>query len=79
MTSEIAISHFEFCQTLIKSGKFTKYPVPSKGTLPSDESRSKFSHAKSVKELGLQFTSIEKSIVDMAEALISLGIVAERK
>lgn len=37
--------------------------------------RPKLSHAKAEKELGIEFKPVKQSVVDMARALISLGIV----
>ena len=35
----------------------------------------RYSHAKASKELGIKFTPIPTTMVDMAHAMISLGII----
>jgi hypothetical protein len=39
--------------------------------------RPKYSRSKAEQQLGITFTPIEKSVTDMAKALISLGIVQQ--
>lgn len=38
----------------------------------------KYSHAKAEKDLGINFTPISTTIVDMAKAMIDLGIVEKK-
>jgi hypothetical protein len=39
--------------------------------------RPKYSRSKAEQELGITFTPIEKSVTDMAKALVSLGVVQQ--
>jgi hypothetical protein len=39
--------------------------------------RPKYSRSKAEQQLGITFTPIEKSVTDMAKALVSLGIVQQ--
>jgi len=70
-----AITLFELSQMLTTSGKFSQYPLPTKFAEPHKK-RPKFNCTKVQKELGLVPTPIEKSLVDMAQSLIDLGIVS---
>jgi len=69
-----AVSHFEFCQILINSGVFSKYPIPTKEFTPVSR-RVLIDNSRVIKELGLEYTSVEKSLVDMGKSLIEFGIV----
>jgi len=74
MTSSKAYTLLQLAQILTKSGKFDGLPIPTKakseptGTMLFDTS-------KLTKELGLTLTPPETFVVDMAQALLDLGIV----
>jgi len=67
-------SQFEIAQMLINSGKFSKYSIPTKEATAIVK-RILIDNSKATKELGIEFTPVEKSVVDMADALVELGIV----
>jgi len=72
------VSQFELSQFLSKSGQFDKYD----GLLKKDPypaiPRRLYSAEKAKKELGLEFSPLDKALVDMAHKLIEFGLV-ERK
>jgi len=68
------VTHLEYCQILQKSGKFLKYPIPTKEAVPLSR-RFKIDNSKVQRELGMKLRPLEETIVDMADALIELGIV----
>jgi len=74
VTSESGISQFELAQMLKRNG-FEKYPLPDFEESPVTHVPL-FDTKKVRQELGLEFTPIEKSVTDMAQALIDLKIVA---
>src|SRR5688572_18615834 len=93
LASEEPVSHLQLAKMLIDSGKFSKYPIPTKGSIFSFiqnkrnnsviESgtatwRPRFNIKKVREELGITLTPLDKSVVDMAEAMISLGIVSAK-
>jgi len=73
-SSSVGITQLEYCQILQKSGKFDKYRIPNKEATPLLR-RFRVDNSKVQRELGLKFRNIEESIVEMAVALIDLGIV----
>lgn len=50
-----------------------EYALPTEGTIPPVIHQR--SHAKSVKDLGLEYIPVEQAVNDMAESMISFGIV----
>jgi len=77
VTTTEAISQLELVDLLRKSGKFDAYPLPTKEVEPV-KTRLKYSNAKAQTDLGLKFTSISQTIVDMAISLINLGVVPKK-
>jgi nucleoside-diphosphate-sugar epimerase len=73
VTSEKGISHLQLAQILHRNG-FEAYPLPDKEESPVVYVP-QFSTKKAREELHLEFTPIEKSLVDMANALLELKIV----
>jgi len=74
MASSVAYSSLDLCEMLRKSGKFDKYPIPTKESAPVTK-RAKQDASKVTKELGLDLVPVEEAIVGMAQALIDLGVV----
>jgi len=72
-TSE-AISFLEICNILRESGEFNDYSIPTKETAPV-EGRGRFDNSKVKKDLGMEFTSLQKTIIGMGKELIQMGIV----
>jgi len=72
-----AISQLELVELLRKSSKFDTYPLPTKEAEPV-KTRLKYSNTKAQTELGLHFTAISQTIVDMAVSLINLGVVPKK-
>jgi len=72
MSSNEAVPHWQIVQLL--KPEFERYPLPDKmnGTIAYWP---KYTHAKAEKELGIVFTPIKQSIVDMAQSLIDYGVV----
>jgi len=62
---------------LKKSGKFEAYGIPTKAQ-SQVEKIPKFDTSKVTKELGITLTPVDKFTVDMAQALIDLGIVGKK-
>jgi len=58
---------------------FPKYPLPTHYMAPFTPNIIKFDNTKVQRELGLQFTNIETTLVDMANALFALGIVPKKE
>jgi len=77
VTSPEAISNFELSQFIRNSGKFDQYNLPKENPTPVTI-RLKYSNEKVKRELGLQLTPIDKAMVDMANALIELGLVQKK-
>jgi len=77
VTSPEAVSNFELSQFIRNSGKFDQYNLPKENPTPATN-RLKYSSEKVKKELGLQLSPIDKAMVDMANALIELGIVEKK-
>jgi nucleoside-diphosphate-sugar epimerase len=73
LSSKEAVTDFELAQILAKSGEFPNVAFPEPFEEPPP--RKQFNTEKVQKELGLVYTPIDKTVVDMAKALISLGIV----
>jgi len=71
-TSE-GVSFLEYCDILRASSKYSKYPLPTACLTPLTKKR--VDNTKVQRELGLKFTPIEQSILDMADSLIEFGIV----
>jgi len=77
-SSPAGISHLELVEMLRADPELAAFH----DRLPTTESapvthRPKYSRAKAEQQLGITFTPIEKSVTDMAKALISLGIVQQ--
>lgn len=77
MGSADCYSQLEYAQMLKKSGQFNEYPICDKEAAPITR-RIKINNSKAQKELGIQFTPIETTLVDMGKALIQLGIVKKQ-
>jgi len=77
VSSEEAIPNIELAKYLVASGQFTEYPIPTKNDFPPPTIL-KYSRAKAEKELGIKFTPISTTMVDMAQAMIQLGIVEKK-
>eukprot|EP00026_Physarum_polycephalum_P010890 Phypoly_transcript_11075.p1 GENE.Phypoly_transcript_11075~~Phypoly_transcript_11075.p1 ORF type:complete len:322 (+),score=51.79 Phypoly_transcript_11075:111-1076(+) len=73
LSSKEALTDFELAQILANSGEFpdVAFPEPFEEAPP----RKQFNTEKVQKDLGLAFTPIEKTLVDMCKALISLNLV----
>jgi nucleoside-diphosphate-sugar epimerase len=67
-------SLLDLVQTLRATGKFAAYPLPEQEA-GQVKYWPKYSNYKAEHHLNLNFTPISNSIVDMADALIRLGIV----
>eukprot|EP01121_Diplochlamys_sp_Union-15-3_P008653 TRINITY_DN2314_c0_g1_i1.p1 TRINITY_DN2314_c0_g1~~TRINITY_DN2314_c0_g1_i1.p1 ORF type:complete len:324 (-),score=62.26 TRINITY_DN2314_c0_g1_i1:13-984(-) len=78
LATPTAHSHWEISQILVKSGKYSKYPLPTKEAA-SVTKFPKYNATKTQKELGITFTPLEKSVIDEADALIALGIVPRKE
>jgi len=74
LTSTTGVPHIELVSYLKKSGKFDKYGLPDKEQSPHPRP-ALLDHSKAEKELGIQLRSAQESVVEMAQALIDLGIV----
>eukprot|EP01098_Paradermamoeba_levis_P003527 TRINITY_DN1591_c0_g1_i5.p1 TRINITY_DN1591_c0_g1~~TRINITY_DN1591_c0_g1_i5.p1 ORF type:complete len:325 (+),score=100.33 TRINITY_DN1591_c0_g1_i5:270-1244(+) len=74
VSSDRGISHLEYAQFLLKSGKFDKYKIPTKES-SAPTKRPHFNNTKVQKELGIKISPIDNAIVEMAQALIDLGAV----
>jgi len=83
LSSERGIPRLEFAEILRKD--FGNYPLPDKqiGELQyrfgSLTPNGKYSNAKARKELGIEFTPIDKSLIETAHKLIELGVVPKLK
>jgi len=73
VSSERGYSQFELVHVIRQTGRFNQYPLPTKETVPV-KMRQRFNLSK-VKALGVQFRPIEVTLIDMAEALIKLGVI----
>jgi len=73
LSSKEAYTDFELAEVLAKSGEFPGVSFPE----PFDEPppRKQFNTEKVQKDLGLVYTPIEKTLVDMCKALLSLNLV----
>jgi len=67
----VGVSYLDFANVLAK--KFPKYPIPTKELGPVV--RRRVNNSKVQNELGIKLIPWEQSIVEMAQALIDLGIV----
>jgi len=76
VTSELAIPRLELVNLL--KPKFGHYPLPDKQVGNISLPLVKYSNAKMKKELGIELTPIEKSMNEMAQQLIDLGLVEKR-
>jgi len=74
VTSERGIPVLELVDMLKKSGKFSEYPLPTKvnGIIATPP---RFNVDKVKKDLGIQFTPLEQSMVEFVESLIHFEIV----
>jgi len=77
LTSPAGVSNFELSQMIRNSGQFNQYNLPKENNNPAPV-RLNYSNEKSKNELGIEYTPLEKSLVDMAHALIELGIVEKK-
>jgi len=77
VTSTKGIYFLEIVEYLRNSGKFNSYTLPTKSS-GTTGNRTFFSHDKAVKELGINFTDISQSFVDMASSLIHFGIIDKK-
>jgi nucleoside-diphosphate-sugar epimerase len=77
LACEESIPNIELSKKLVASGQFSQYPLPTKNDFPPPTIL-KFSHRKAEKELGLTFTPIADTLVEMGHALIQFGIIAKK-
>jgi len=78
LSSESAIPNIQLAKYLAESGKFSQYNIPTSNDFPPPANVLKYSHAKAEKELGIAFTPIQTTVVDMATAMLDLGIVEKK-
>jgi len=74
VTSTKAYSRQDYNDILIQSGEFKNFPL-NKNTFKPVRHTFLYDNSKAKKELGLVFTPMDKTIIDMAKALIKLNIV----
>jgi len=74
ITSATGVPHWEFVKILAAHTKFSKYPLPTHQNA-SITFTPQFDCSKIQRELGIQFTSMSSTIVDMADALVKFGII----
>lgn len=75
--SSRGIPYLEYVDALRKSGKFTKYELPTKvnGTVTMNP---RYDTSKVQTQLGMKFIPTEQTMVDMAESLIEFGLVPKK-
>jgi len=76
--SSVGISQLEYTKILIKSGKYSKYPIPTTEISPVLRVI-RVDHSKAEKELGMKWISVEQTLIDMADSLIQFGIVPKKE
>lgn len=78
VSSTTGISHLELAGMLRADPELAAFHdlLPTSEVAPVAH-RPKYSHTKAEEQLGIRFTPIEKSVTDMAKALIALGVVAK--
>jgi len=76
VSSYEAHGQLEWVEILKNSGEFKEFTLPTKenGSAPNPNH---FDHKKVKTDLGLEFTKLEKTIVEMAHSLIKFGIVSK--
>jgi len=62
------------CEILTRSGEFKRFPL-HKNTFQASKGGFNYDNSKVQRELGLVFTPVEKSVVEMGKSLVELGIV----
>jgi len=77
VTSDRAVPHFEMVQWLRESKQFDKYPLPKKELVVSTVIP-RYNNAPVQQELGVKLHDPKKTLIEMAHALIQLGIVPKK-
>mmetsp|Transcript_32727 Transcript_32727/g.53001 ORF Transcript_32727/g.53001 Transcript_32727/m.53001 type:complete len:105 (-) Transcript_32727:97-411(-) len=74
VSSEQSYSQLDFADILRGRAEFQRFDLPGHLSSPI-RYRPRYSHARAENLLGLKFRKIEESVVDMANKLISSGMV----
>eukprot|EP01111_Echinosteliopsis_oligospora_P009448 TRINITY_DN2770_c0_g1_i1.p1 TRINITY_DN2770_c0_g1~~TRINITY_DN2770_c0_g1_i1.p1 ORF type:complete len:324 (-),score=107.99 TRINITY_DN2770_c0_g1_i1:58-1029(-) len=78
VSSPAGIFNNELAMMIKKSGKFPQYESDFPSFEEGPAVRLQYDATKVTKELGITYTPIQQTVVDMAQALIDLGIVAKK-
>ena len=77
MSSEAGWTPLELSNAVLAAPSLSAFhPVLPRTLLSTEFLRPKYNHSKAERELGIVFTPLEKSMVDMATYLVEKGVVA---